>query len=65
MNGSEISFNGKKVVFEIVYSPKTQNKNLIQKVTNNIIILYDGKYLLQLYFINIILDFLSKFPKFR
>ena len=65
MNSSEISFIGKKVVFEKVYSPRTQNKNLIPEVTKNIIIKYDRKYLLQLYFINIILDLLSKLPKFR
>ena len=65
MNGSEISFYWQKIVFEKVYSPKTQNKNLIPIATNNLIIKHDRKYLLQLYFINIRLNLLFKLPKLR
>ena len=53
----KLAFIGKKVVFEKVYSPKTQNKNLTPIVTNNIIIKHNRKYLLRLYFINIRLNF--------
>ena len=61
----KLAFIGKKVVFEKVYSPKTQTKNQIPIATNNLIIKHDRKYLLQLYFINIRLNLLSKLQKFK